>query len=609
VQVIVEQITAILQVLALGEHVGRDQDVDLPVAARNIRTIVGVWRKRLDQVHPVARVRAAVDAPDDGIPRSRAPRAIAIVGQRPVEVTRGVLVVGEDEHLLPRQLPLEQRLERGQLVVLCPGDVAHLVPDVGELLDIARQVAVQPAPVVLLRVQPRQALDDGPRFGGLIDSLGLRARNWGVAIARGLGVFLIGHHQPHCSLKRGRVQDDALLHVLVEGLDKLQGAADGDAERVDARFQPLEEPALEDADQRLLPAQLELILLLLLPLVRLQVVMRQVQRLDIAHDLTVQPLVRALQVVAHGAQPPLGPTDALTGDGRLGIGPADELARAPDDDLFQQVEDAHAALLDRFAPRGQEKLVQVADVCARKIGPVVARDQVDLVVQIENVVVDGRSGQQDQLLAAAAPPAAPVERQQPLEGRVARGAPVAEVVRLVYQHDIHVGQAAQVEIVLPQLLLREHHGRDGCGLQLVLPHGAQRCGTDHERLLALVVCEILEQLLADPRLAQPDRISDEHAIVARQDTPRLLDRVLLKLRKLHGRAGCGGLHGLTSQVIAEVLEERLHIDFVRGVLPAAELRVFQDLDQPFLEILGQPPLIVVPVHQVQDGARADFALK
>jgi hypothetical protein len=145
-------------------------------------------------------------------------------------------------------------------------------------------------------------------------------------------------------------------------------------------------------------------------------------------------------------------------------------------------------------------------------------------------------------------------------------------------------------------------------LQLGLPHGAQGGGADDERLFALVVGVILEQLLADPGLAQADRVGDHDAVVAGQDAARLLHRVVLELGQLDGGAG-GGRRRLAVQVVAEVLVERLHVDFVGRVLAPAELGVFQNLDEAGFVIARLAPLLLVPAGEVHDGPRADLALE
>ncbi len=106
-----------------------------------------------------------------------------------------------------------------------------------ERLDVAGQVAVQLPAVVFRGVEPREALDDGPRFGDFIDPLGLRAGH--VAVRAAISVFLICSDQPHGGLERGGVQDNAFLHVFVKRLDELQRATDRDAKRVDARLESL----------------------------------------------------------------------------------------------------------------------------------------------------------------------------------------------------------------------------------------------------------------------------------------------------------------------------------------------------------------------------------
>lgn len=61
-------------------------------------------------------------------------------------------------------------------------------------------------------------------------------------------------------------------------------------------------------------------------------------------------------------------------------------------DFFQQVEDTNTAFFDGFPAGGQKVGVQIADTGRGEVGAVVAGEQTDLIVQVENVVVDGCSG-------------------------------------------------------------------------------------------------------------------------------------------------------------------------------------------------------------------------
>ena len=123
-----------------------------------------------------------------------------------------------------------------------------------------------------------------------------------------------------------------------------------------------------------------------------------------------------------------------------------------------------------------------------------------------------------------------------------------------------------------------------------------------------MIGRILQQLLADPGLAQAHRIGDEHAVVAGQDAARLLDGILLEAGQFHRRADARQRQPVAAQFVAEVLVERLEVDLVGRVLVSAELRFVQQRDEVGLEVAGFAPAGVVPVQQLQDGPRADLAL-
>lgn len=194
-----------------------------------------------------------------------------------------------------------------------------------------------------------------------------------------------------------------------------------------------------------------------------------------------------------------------------------------------------------------------------------------------------------------------------LDRAVALGGLVAEIVRFVDQHQIGVGPRCRLEALPPQLLLREHARGDGGRLKLPLPHFAQAGRAHDQRLLAHVVGIIFEQLLADPGFPQPDRIGDQHAVVAGQNLAGLLDRVFLEFGKLDGRT-CS-LRRFVPKFVLEVLVERLHVDLERRVLPATELGGVEQLDQLVLEFARVDPLPFVPSLEVDDRPRANLALE
>ena len=125
-----------------------------------------------------------------------------------------------------------------------------------------------------------------------------------------------------------------------------------------------------------------------------------------------------------------------------------------------------------------------------------------------------------------------------------------------------------------------------------LPHFPQRGRADDHGLLAAVVGEVFEQLLADPGLAQAHGIGDQHAVVAGQDAAGLLDGILLELGQVHGAAA--QLRGVLAKLFLEVFVQGLGVDLVGRVLLRAELAGVQQLDQVVLEIHRVGPLPLVP---------------
>ena len=120
----------------------------------------------------------------------------------------------------------------------------------------------------------------------------------------------------------------------------------------------------------------------------------------------------------------------------------------------------------------------------------------------------------------------------------------------------------------------------------------QRGRADDDRLLAAVVGEVLEQFLADPRLAQAHRVGDQHAVVAGQDAAGLLDRVFLELGQIDGAAS--ELRRVVAQLLLEVLVEGLDVDLVGRVFLGAELAGVEQLDQVVLEVAAVGPLPLEP---------------
>ncbi len=463
----------------------------------------------------------------------------------------------------------------------------------------------QPPQLVLVEIDGRQAFDV---------RLGLGHGVQFIRHAPGRDVVLfVPRQEPDRPLKVLRGDHLPVQQVVLVRLLERQGPAQAQAERLHARLQPLEEARLEDADQTFFPALLELVLLLVgdgrFFLVRLQLVRRQGERLDGRDDLAVQPAVGRPEVVGDGVQLTVREGDRLALDRGVGVGRPDVGPGVADHDLFEQVEQDHAGrhvVLADHSPGPAEIGVEVADARFPEVVGPVLREEADLVRQVVQVIVDRRGREQDHLLVVAVSPAAAVELDQRVEGQVAVRLVVAEVVRLVQEDHVGVAVGRGVERVPAKLLHADDLGGDGGAGQFSLPHVPKRGGADDDGLLAAVVGEIFEQLLADPGLAQADGVRNQHAVVAGQDAAGLLDSVLLELGEVHGAAA--QFRSVLAQLFLEILVQRLGVDLVGRVLLRAELAGVEQLDEGVLEIHRIGPLALVPAHQVGDGPGADLAL-
>ena len=240
-------------------------------------------------------------------------------------------------------------------------------------------------------------------------------------------------------LERCAIEELAVEQVALEGLGELQGAPHADAEGVDAGLEALQVAAPEDAGEGLLPALLELVSGDAGFLVGLELVGGEPEVLYGGDDFVVDAAVGGLQVIADRLQPALRPGNLPAVDHGLGVVLADEGPGSPDDHLFEQVEQGRADFaIGYVASCIEEESVEVADAGAGEVAAVAAGDQGNLVVEVEDVVVDGRCGEENQLLAAAVPAPAGVGADNALQVLIALGGTVAEVVGLVDQDYVGV---------------------------------------------------------------------------------------------------------------------------------------------------------------------------
>ena len=148
VQVIVDDAGGVLQVEALGEHIGRDEDAGLgDTLGGQFRTaaLVVVGRKGADDVAAVAFAQTVhlVQWPDAG----GAQLALQIAGR--------VHVLGKDKHLVCLQhgVRLEQVDQRLQFVVMGRVKVPQFVQELGQLVHIQTRLHHDLGDVVFLPIQ------------------------------------------------------------------------------------------------------------------------------------------------------------------------------------------------------------------------------------------------------------------------------------------------------------------------------------------------------------------------------------------------------------------------------------------------------------------------
>ena len=78
-------------------------------------------------------------------------------------------------------------------------------------------------------------------------------------------------------------------------------------------------------------------------------------------------------------------------------------ACTPNDDFFKDVEEGDSRLWRSLdATSGDKIALQIADSCGGKIVAVASGDEVDLVVEVEDAIIDGRCRKQNQFLACLA---------------------------------------------------------------------------------------------------------------------------------------------------------------------------------------------------------------
>src|SRR5690606_42106826 len=104
-------------------------------------------------------------------------------------------------------------------------------------------------------------------------------------------------------------------------------------------------------------------------------------------------------------------------------------------------------------------------------------------------------------------------------------------MRFIDQNHVGVRNTTKVESINGKAFLRDNLSRNGSRPKLVFPHWFQGSRTDNQRLLSHMIGVVFQQLLAYPRLTDPDRLGDDDSVILSQDAPRLANRICLKLRQ------------------------------------------------------------------------------
>ncbi len=223
VQVIVDDLVTVLQIQALGEHVGGDQRVDFGHTFQNALRSDGCVRIGLGR-----------EAGDDGVlvlvlaVDHLNVRCSVIGSQVVVEILGGVGVLGEDEHFaFPQRRAGQPRFEGLQLGILFRCDGLYQRQHLTEHVQIVFQVGAQRGDIevggVIALPDPRQGLQERPFF------------------------FDVGLMQPLLGILPGR--DDAVVQGGEEGAVGLDHPLQGLAKSVDAGFEALEEHHAHQAAQ------------------------------------------------------------------------------------------------------------------------------------------------------------------------------------------------------------------------------------------------------------------------------------------------------------------------------------------------------------------------
>ena len=325
------------------------------------------------------------------------------------------------------------------------------------------------------------------------------------------------------------------------------------------------------------------------------------QRVDALGDVRGQAGAGVVQVVALRGQAGFGERDGrAVGKDRARILAHDEAAVAPHAHHVGQAEEHVRVQVFGVRPVGagpHEQVLQRPNARAVE-GPVVSRERHDQVVQVPEPVVDGRGGQQHEVLLLAAQQ--PRQRAVPGRARIAQGVGLVEddqsVDVLVVGERAVAGPRATTRIgelrVGGELLVADHLRGKPRLVQPLAPMLAQLGRHDHQDVKAAPHRVLLHERQADLGLARAHAVRVDDAPVLADDGKRATKAVVLERRQLE----FAGLRRrvVFVQVVAEELQQSAQVDRPRIKQPRVGKEKFAEL---VLEVGRRLPERVEPLHR------------
>src|SRR6266849_4468957 len=221
-------------------------------------------------------------------------------------------------------------------------------------------------------------------------------------IGCGVILFVLACEKAHSPLEAGTVQYLSFQNIAFKCFQELQCPAHADAEGIYAALKAFEVAAFEDTNQGFFATLLKLVTGYPLFFVVFQSIGRKLQSLNVLHQLIVDASICRLKVIAYSFQFALRPANGLALDGGVGIGFFDKGTGATYHDLFQQIEEGYTSfLLLVGTPGNLEVSIEIANARGREITAISASKEIDLIIQVEDVVVDGGCREQNEFFALA----------------------------------------------------------------------------------------------------------------------------------------------------------------------------------------------------------------